>query len=81
MMKVEKDLFMYQRGVYSSSGLTSGETASHSVRILGWGEEASGTGQPTKYWVSLVSSRLLLCMHTCPFAGCLFVCLSVCEVY
>ncbi|MPD05742.1 Tubulointerstitial nephritis antigen-like [Portunus trituberculatus] len=54
MMKVHKDLFMYQRGVYATSGLTREEPVSHSVRILGWGEEDTGYGQPTKYWVSIV---------------------------
>ncbi|KAK8406717.1 hypothetical protein O3P69_007354 [Scylla paramamosain] len=52
MMKVYKDLFMYERGVYAASGLTREEPVSHSVRLIGWGEEDTGYGQPTKYWLA-----------------------------
>lgn len=52
MMKVYKDLFMYKEGVYSTSGLTQEESVSHSVKLLGWGEEDTGYGQPTKYWLA-----------------------------
>lgn len=51
MMKVQRDLFMYGGGVYAASSFTQGGSATHSVRILGWGEEPSYSGQSTKYWL------------------------------
>ncbi|KAG0715903.1 putative peptidase C1-like protein F26E4.3 [Chionoecetes opilio] len=51
MIKVQRDLFMYRRGVYAGTSLAPEQTASHSVRILGWGEETYGAGQPSKYWL------------------------------
>ncbi|XP_069949609.1 uncharacterized peptidase C1-like protein F26E4.3 [Cherax quadricarinatus] len=51
MMEVHSDLFMYKSGVYSYSGLAGQETASHSVKIIGWGEAALPDMEPVKYWV------------------------------
>ncbi|XP_042216685.1 uncharacterized peptidase C1-like protein F26E4.3 [Homarus americanus] len=51
MMEVHKDLFMYKSGIYSYSGVTKGETASHSVRIIGWGEDPLPGSRPVKYWL------------------------------
>ncbi|XP_042204646.1 uncharacterized peptidase C1-like protein F26E4.3 [Homarus americanus] len=51
MMKVHKDLFMYQSGVYSHTRLTGEETATHSVRIIGWGEDNTVASPPVKYWL------------------------------
>lgn len=51
MMKVHRDLFMYRSGVYSNSGLAGDQTGSHSVRILGWGEDTNQGVRPVKYWL------------------------------
>ncbi|XP_069184866.1 tubulointerstitial nephritis antigen-like [Procambarus clarkii] len=51
IMRVQKDLFMYQSGVYSSTGLAGQETATHSVRIIGWGEDNFLGSFPVKYWL------------------------------
>jgi len=51
MMKVSKDFFMYESGVYKCSKLASGsKTGYHAVRIVGWGEEQLN-GKTVKYWV------------------------------
>ncbi|XP_066951283.1 uncharacterized peptidase C1-like protein F26E4.3 [Macrobrachium rosenbergii] len=50
MVRIHRDLFMYKGGVYANSGLTS-ETASHSVRIVGWGEDRTLGYNPVKYWL------------------------------
>lgn len=51
MMRVHSDLFMYQSGVYSNTGLMGQEAATHSVRIIGWGEDNSFGFTPIKYWL------------------------------
>ncbi|XP_064082541.1 uncharacterized peptidase C1-like protein F26E4.3 isoform X2 [Macrobrachium nipponense] len=57
LMTVHADLFMYNSGIYSYSGLTAdllkgGDSATHSVRIIGWGSSRiMGSNAPTKYWV------------------------------
>lgn len=59
-MKVYRDLFVYKSGVYSYSGVTGvEENATHSVRILGWGEQAAllPGSPPIKYWVSHILAR------------------------
>lgn len=51
MMKVSKDFFMYESGVYKCSKLDLGsKTGYHTVRIVGWGEEHQN-GKTVKYWV------------------------------
>lgn len=57
-MRVHQDFFTYQSGIYKHSPLTDNYPSGyHSVRILGWGEELQGNYQPTKYWVSKITSR------------------------
>nr|XP_053640341.1 uncharacterized peptidase C1-like protein F26E4.3 [Cherax quadricarinatus] len=51
MMTVHSDLFIYESGVYSFTGLAGQETAMHSVRIIGWGEDNSLGSVPVKYWL------------------------------
>ena len=54
-MQVHEDFFSYRSGVYRQTRLrSSSRTAYHSVRILGWGEEAGYRGLQVKYWVSTV---------------------------
>jgi len=51
MMKVSKEFFMYESGVYKCSKLDLGsKTGYHTVRIVGWGEEQQN-GKKVKYWV------------------------------
>ena len=51
MMKVSKEFFMYESGVYRCSNLALGsKTGYHTVRIVGWGEEQQN-GRTVKYWV------------------------------
>ncbi|BFY99405.1 hypothetical protein BsWGS_02445 [Bradybaena similaris] len=58
-MQVREDFFMYSRGVYKYTGLTSLRRDSddhmksgfHSVRIVGWGAERSQEGDIVKYWI------------------------------
>jgi len=51
MMKVSKEFFMYESGVYRCSNVTEGsKTAYHTVRIVGWGEEQKN-GKTVKYWI------------------------------
>lgn len=53
MMKVSKEFFMYESGVYKCSNVTEGsKTGYHSVRIVGWGEEQQD-GKNVKYWVGI----------------------------
>jgi len=53
MMKVSKEFFMYESGVYKCSKLVSGsKTGYHAVRIVGWGEEQQN-GKTVKYWVDI----------------------------
>merc|ERR1719167_1808911 len=51
MMRVYRDFFMYTSGVYHHTGSPSERSASHSVRIIGWGVDSSLGGTPTKYWL------------------------------
>ncbi|XP_071536951.1 uncharacterized peptidase C1-like protein F26E4.3 [Panulirus ornatus] len=51
VMKVHRDFFMYKTGVYKFTGLTPPDTATHSVRIVGWGQAGFPGSQPLKYWV------------------------------
>ncbi|KAL5243909.1 hypothetical protein ACI65C_011319 [Semiaphis heraclei] len=51
MMKVSKEFFMYESGVYKCSKLVSGsKTGYHAVRIVGWGEEQQN-GKTVEYWI------------------------------
>ncbi|XP_008183656.2 uncharacterized peptidase C1-like protein F26E4.3 [Acyrthosiphon pisum] len=51
MMKVSKEFFMYESGVYRCSNLALGsKTGYHTVRIVGWGEEQQN-GRTVKYWI------------------------------
>lgn len=51
MMKVSKEFFMYESGVYKCSNVTEGsKTGYHSVRIVGWDEEQQN-GKNVKYWI------------------------------
>ncbi|XP_029342962.1 uncharacterized peptidase C1-like protein F26E4.3 isoform X2 [Acyrthosiphon pisum] len=51
MMKVSKEFFMYESGVYKCSKLDLGsKTGYHTVRIVGWGEEQQN-GRTVKYWI------------------------------
>ncbi|XP_060840605.1 uncharacterized peptidase C1-like protein F26E4.3 isoform X1 [Rhopalosiphum padi] len=51
MMKVSKEFFMYESGVYKCSNVTKGsKTRYHTVRIVGWGEEQQN-GKTVKYWI------------------------------
>ncbi|XP_060868555.1 uncharacterized peptidase C1-like protein F26E4.3 [Metopolophium dirhodum] len=51
MMKVSKEFFMYESGVYRCSKLALGsKTGYHTVRIVGWGEEQQN-GKTVKYWI------------------------------
>lgn len=53
MMKVSKEFFMYESGVYKCSKLVSGsKTGYHAVRIVGWGEEQQN-GKTVEYWVDI----------------------------
>ena len=56
LMTVHSDLFMYNSGIYSYSGLTGdrmkgGDTATHSVRIIGWGSSRVRGSNHIKYWL------------------------------
>lgn len=58
MMKVSKEFFMYESGVYKCSNVTEGsKTGYHSVRIVGWGEEQQN-GKNVKYWVGIIHYTL-----------------------
>ncbi|XP_012940492.1 tubulointerstitial nephritis antigen-like [Aplysia californica] len=56
---VREDFFMYRRGIYSYSDLTSRrgdpetylKSGFHSVRIIGWGAERTERGDIIKYWL------------------------------
>lgn len=51
MMKVSKEFFMYESGVYKCSKSALGsKTGYHTVRIVGWGEEQQN-GKTVKYWI------------------------------
>lgn len=51
-MRVYQDFFYYESGVYRHSRAAEPyDSGYHSVRILGWGEEPSYHGPPTKYWL------------------------------
>ena len=49
-MKVYDDFFLYKSGIYSHTGLGTGRYSTHSVRVIGWGEERQA-GINEKYWV------------------------------
>lgn len=50
-MRVYRDFFSYSRGVYRHSAASrSEEFGFHSVRLVGWGEEAGYN--PIKYWIA-----------------------------
>lgn len=52
-MRVYRDFFTYQRGVYKHSAASRSEPSGfHSVRLIGWGEERLGY-TVTKYWVNI----------------------------
>lgn len=55
MMTVHRDLFLYRSGVYRCPYMDNEGTGSHSVRILGWGEDTTYGSRPNKYWVSVAS--------------------------
>lgn len=52
-MRVYRDFFTYQGGVYrhSAASRNSERSGFHSVRLIGWGEERVGY-EVIKYWVS-----------------------------
>lgn len=59
MMKVRQDFFYYERGVYSSTGLTdSRDVGYHSVRIIGWGQDYG-----KKFWVGCLRHSIELKLH------------------
>lgn len=51
-MRVYRDFFSYQGGVYrhSAASRNSEPSGFHSVRLIGWGEERVGY-EVIKYWV------------------------------
>ncbi|XP_047471069.1 uncharacterized peptidase C1-like protein F26E4.3 [Penaeus chinensis] len=51
IMRVYRDLFMYAGGVYRHTGSPQEDHAMHSVRIVGWGQDSSLGGRPSKYWL------------------------------
>lgn len=52
-MRVYRDFFSYQRGIYRHSAASRSDPSGfHSVRLLGWGEEHNGYNVE-KYWVCL----------------------------
>ena len=58
-MKVYDDFFSYKSGVYSHTGLGTSRSSTHSVRVVGWGEDTSLGSRPQKYWV--ISQLLIEC--------------------
>lgn len=59
-MRVYRDFFSYQRGIYKHSAANRGEPSGfHSVRLVGWGEEHSRYSS-TKYWVSRAHHHSML---------------------
>lgn len=70
MMKIHKDFFLYKTGVYTHTGLTGAETATHSVRIVGWGVARMPGAAPVKYWVRTVTGVL---GWKTPLNGCTWV--------
>ncbi|XP_029159391.1 uncharacterized peptidase C1-like protein F26E4.3 isoform X1 [Nylanderia fulva] len=51
-MRVYQDFFSYESGVYRHSRSAElHDSGYHSVRIIGWGEDASYRGPPLKYWL------------------------------
>ncbi|XP_037784524.1 uncharacterized peptidase C1-like protein F26E4.3 isoform X2 [Penaeus monodon] len=52
LMTVHPDFFLYQTGVYTHTGLGGKGSATHSVKLIGWGEaRVMGVGV-VKYWLA-----------------------------
>nr|XP_027225551.1 tubulointerstitial nephritis antigen-like isoform X1 [Penaeus vannamei] len=52
LMTVHPDFFLYQTGVYTHTGLGGKGSATHSVKLIGWGEaRVMGVGI-VKYWLA-----------------------------
>ncbi|CAL8398141.1 tubulointerstitial nephritis antigen-like [Gadus morhua] len=58
IMEVHEDFFVYKSGIYKHTDVSltkppqSRRHGTHSVRILGWGEERDYNGLPKKYWIA-----------------------------
>lgn len=61
-MNVYHDFFMYREGIYQPTHThhNARPEGYHSIRILGWGEEADRSGRPVKYWVSFFHFNVVL---------------------
>ncbi|KAM7384225.1 hypothetical protein PAMA_011523 [Pampus argenteus] len=58
IMEVHEDFFVYKSGIYKHTDLSSTKPAqyhkhgTHSVRIIGWGEDRHYDGTSRKYWIA-----------------------------
>lgn len=65
-MRVYHDFYHYKSGVYRRSGPRHEHSGTHSVRIIGWGEEPGSRHRgPLKFWVW---SSIFL--QTCEYLWC-----------
>ncbi|MBN3307541.1 TINAL protein, partial [Amia calva] len=58
ILEVHEDFFVYQSGIYRHTPISDGKPpqfrrhGTHSVRITGWGEERTYSGNTRKYWIA-----------------------------
>lgn len=58
IMEVHEDFFVYKSGIYKHTDVSLAKPpqyrkhGTHSVRILGWGEDRDYNGIPRKYWIA-----------------------------
>ncbi|XP_005997289.1 tubulointerstitial nephritis antigen-like [Latimeria chalumnae] len=58
IMDVHEDFFVYKSGIYQRTPVSRGKPeqyrrhGTHSVKIIGWGEERQHNGENAKYWIA-----------------------------